>query len=288
MTALPFSSLLTTANPKTDKGRELGYLTSVLHLAPASLSGFNVCNRSTPGCRAGCLNLAGRGGIIPRGATTNAIQRARVARTRLLFSDRPLFLQTLQGEIETHVRRADRLGLAPAMRLNGTSDLPWERIAPAILERFSDVQFYDYTKDPSRYFDSRSRPEHYHLTLSRSEHTTPEVMRSALVWGSVAVVYDSTDSILSSGFDCETPAHDADSHDLRFLDRPGSIGALRAKGPARHDETGFVVRTARGETACPQTLLGLAPVEDWAADWSEASEEWAESVAESEAEYRAR
>ena len=34
---------------------------------------------------------------------------------------------------------------------------------------------------------------------------------------------------------------DGDEHDLRFLDPAGAVVYLKAKGPARHDRTGFVL-----------------------------------------------
>ena len=54
--------LLSVGNPKTLKGESVGYLTFILHLAPASLSGYNTCPKATEGCKAACLNTAGRGG----------------------------------------------------------------------------------------------------------------------------------------------------------------------------------------------------------------------------------
>jgi hypothetical protein len=63
------------ANPKTIKGQKQGYMTAVLYLAPANLSGWEVCPMSTKGCRAACLNTAGRAGIFKKGETTNAIQK---------------------------------------------------------------------------------------------------------------------------------------------------------------------------------------------------------------------
>ena len=74
--------LLTTGNPKLMKGEKKGYLSFVLHLAPADLSGYNVCPMASDGCRAACLNTAGRGGIFKPGTTTNAIQDARIRKTR--------------------------------------------------------------------------------------------------------------------------------------------------------------------------------------------------------------
>ena len=47
-------NLLSVGNPKTLKGMKQGYNTYILHLAPASLSGHNVCPKATPGCIAAC------------------------------------------------------------------------------------------------------------------------------------------------------------------------------------------------------------------------------------------
>lgn len=52
--------LLTPGNPKTEKGKGLGYWTFILHLAPARLSGFQVCPMATEGCAAACLSRSKR------------------------------------------------------------------------------------------------------------------------------------------------------------------------------------------------------------------------------------
>ncbi|WP_220433075.1 GP88 family protein, partial [Raoultella terrigena] len=80
---------------------------AVLPLAPASLSGRNVCPAATQGCIAACLNLAGRGGLakggllthedVATGARTNSVQKARVRRTEMLYNDRAGFLEALAG-----------------------------------------------------------------------------------------------------------------------------------------------------------------------------------------------
>ena len=59
--------LLSTGNPKVLKGIKQGYNTYILHLAPADLSGFNTCPKATAGCKAACLNTAGRGGMFKKG-----------------------------------------------------------------------------------------------------------------------------------------------------------------------------------------------------------------------------
>src|SRR5262245_61695176 len=78
-------------NPKTKKGRAAGYSTAILHFAPAQLSGYDVCQYATQGCRAACLNTAGHGGIALDAEGLNDVQRARISRTRLFFLNRFVF-----------------------------------------------------------------------------------------------------------------------------------------------------------------------------------------------------
>jgi hypothetical protein len=241
-------SLLTTANPKIAKGEKLGYLTAILHLAPADRSGtVNVCPHASDGCRAACLNTAGRGGIGLDSLELNSIQAARIRRTRLFKRDRVAFMSMLSDEIATHSKRARRHGLKPVVRLNGTSDLPFERLpgpsGTPLPDAFPDVRFYDYTKWP---LNLRQTSERYHLTYSLSEHPLAEkragdALRSGV---NVAVVF----AVKRGGglpdvytLDGETvPVVDGDLSDLRFLDPRGSIVGLRAKGRAIGSDDGFV------------------------------------------------
>lgn len=254
--------LLTTGNPKTDKGRAFGYLTAILHLAPADLAGRGtVCPHSTAGCRAACLNLAGRGGIMRRGETSNRIQDARIRKTRQYFDDRPAFLARLDREIGNHKRRAERAGLRPAVRLNGTSDVAWERVAPDMLARWTaaGVRFYDYTKNPARALAAAERrdtwPAGYDITFSWSGQNANEARavlaaggRVAVPFagkvpiGSVALILNDTVSTGPAGA-IGFPVVDGDASDLRFLDGRGVVVGLKAKGPARRDASGFVVRS---------------------------------------------
>src|SRR5262249_37055240 len=156
-------------NPKLAKGEKRGYRTAVLHLAPHTLSGFNVCPAATAGCAAACLNTAGRGGLgldVRDPSKTNTIQQARIRRTRFYFEDRPSFVSRLELELERFIRQCKRDGFKPAVRLNGTSDLRWENVptsdAPNLMSAFPRVPFYDYTKLANR----RNLPPNYHLTYS--------------------------------------------------------------------------------------------------------------------------
>ena len=119
------TDLLTTSNPKTQKGVKYGWLSAIMHLAPSTSAGHgNMCPDASPECIRFCLNKAGRGGIFKKGEKTNAVQEARKWRTRQFVAD-PNFFWDLDNEIDRHANKASRLGLKPCVRLNGTSDIDW-------------------------------------------------------------------------------------------------------------------------------------------------------------------
>jgi len=239
-------SLLTRDNPKLLKGQKIGVMSAVLHLAPHKLSGANVCPHATPGCIAACLNTAGRGGIIKTGESTNQIQTARIRRTRFFRNNRPAFDKMLACEITAFVKYARKNGFTPAVRLNGTSDIPWEKMPfnghKNVFAAFPDVQFYDYTKWPIRL--RGTLPANYNLTFSLAE-TNDQNAADALAAGvNVAAVFRVSKSVrypATYRFNGSVyPLIDGDETDARFTDSGGSIIALRAKGRGRYDKTGFV------------------------------------------------
>jgi len=227
--------LLSTANPKIQKGTEKGYLSFILHLAPSDLSGRNTCPKATAGCAAACLNTAGRGGMFKKGENTNMIQKARIRKTNYFFHDREAFMEDLVTDIMKAVNFARRKGLKPVFRLNGTSDLSWEKYptrygADNIFDQFPTLQFYDYTKVLGR---KVANIPNYHLTFSAADGNDADVEQALAQGMNVTVVYDK----IPEG------VYSADEDDLRFLDpRVGIIG-LKAKGRAKKDTTGFVKRT---------------------------------------------
>lgn len=226
--------LLSTGNPKTLKGQAQGYMTYILHLSPYTVAGAgNVCPKATPGCIAACLNTAGRGGMFKPGGT-NTIQEARKRKTRWFFEDRNTFMIQLAADIRKAVKQAHNKGLTPVFRLNGTSDLSWEKYTVGgtgmnIFELFPLVQFYDYTKVLGR---KVSQYKNYHLTFSRAESNDADVRRAIAEGMNVAAVYDTIPEGMYS----------ADEHDLRFLDPKVGMIALKAKGRAKKDYSGFVIR----------------------------------------------
>lgn len=232
--------LLSTANPKIQKGTKLGYLSFILHLAPADLSGHNTCPKATVGCRSACLNTAGRGGMFKRGENTNMIQKARIRKTRYFYEDRAGFMLDLAYDIQKGIKMAEKLGLKPVFRLNGTSDLSWEKYeVPVfctrnIFELFPTVQFYDYTKVLGR---KVADIPNYFLIFSKADGNDADVGRAMAQGMNVAAVFDQLPEAYMG-----KPVIDADETDLRFLDPKGVIAGLKAKGRAKKDYSGFVIR----------------------------------------------
>jgi hypothetical protein len=232
--------------PKTKKGIKRGVMTFALHLAPADLSGFEVCPRRSEGCSAACLNTAGRG-------VFSGVQLARIARTQMYFQDRPRFLALLQKELSAAIRYAAKRGYRAAFRLNATSDIPWHRVPVAgaanVMAAYPDAQFYDYTKVAKRF--AEALPANYDLTFSLSEENEHEAREVLAAGGRVAVVFRDKATVArvqESGF-LGTPAIGGDDDDLRFLEPGGVVVALYAKGRARADASGFVRDLAATEAA---------------------------------------
>jgi hypothetical protein len=238
------------SNPKVKKNGKLGVLTAVLHLAPANLSGYEVCPKRSPGCTAACLHFAGSPAYM---AAKNA---GRIRKTRLLFSDRDLFLNILALEIAQHIRRADRRQMEAAVRLNATSDIVWERkgftpypeVAAALgidrkmttIDRIfptGAVSFYDYTAIPNRQPNAN-----YHLTFSLKEHNVNDSILELKRGRNLAVVFATSDLPDSFTIGGQTlPVINGDEHDYRPADPDGVVVGLKVKGVrGRNDISGFV------------------------------------------------
>jgi hypothetical protein len=162
----PRMILSASADAKTIKGQVHGYLTGILYLAPSDISGVQLCPfAGLAGCEIACLYTAGRGSF-------SNVQLARLTKTKLFNHDRELFMLSLAYSIKKVIKNALKQGLIPVIRLNGTSDIQWEKIGLTvdgiqyenIMSVFPTVQFYDYTKIPTR----SDIPANYDLTFSYS------------------------------------------------------------------------------------------------------------------------
>jgi len=237
---------------KTRKGTKLGYLTGIQYLAPSTESGIvNLCPDSTPGCEESCLFTAGRAALDDR------INQARIKRTITFVLNKTGYWTQLIRDVEALIRAAERKQLIPCIRLNGTSDQPWERMlikgtgtaydGMTILEAFPNVQFYDYTKTLERISFTASI-ENYYLLGSYSEKMSDDMVKLQLAMGhNVAVVFRVCQHRGTCG--CVLPESwkghkviNGDASDVRFEDEQGVIVGLKAKGDARNDTKGFVVR----------------------------------------------
>lgn len=247
--------LLTLTNPKVSKAAaSMGYLPAVLHLAPYTMAGVNVCQWATKGdmgCGALCLNTAGRGGISLDASGWNRIQAARIRRTARMVLDADAFAIDLAREIGRHTIRAHRLGLVPCVRLNGTSDVAFHRLIPEVITaaQADGVTFYDYTKRPT----PDAARIGIDLTYSYPGGNGAAARRYLDAGQRVAVVFATRKGAelpreWVAPWGDAYPVTDGDAHDLRFTDPGGVIVGLRAKGRAAK-----VKPTPRGFVQDPDT-----------------------------------
>lgn len=219
---------------KTIKGTAFNWMTGILYLAPSDEAQvINTCPHASQGCRISCLFTAGRGAF-------EKTRQARIKKTIYFKENRFSFLKDVSKDIVALQKKAQKKGMKACVRLNGTSDLPWEKLknenGETLMDKHSDVQFYDYTKNFQRMKEylRGEMPSNYHLTFSRSESNQVEAYEVLKLGGNVAVVYKNppvpSDKVVNG-----------DESDLRFTDPDGVIVALKAKGKAKKDTSGFVL-----------------------------------------------
>lgn len=219
-------------NIKTAKGDAKGeYLTAILYMAPhkQNTAGVNLCPKATAGCAAACLYTAGRGRF-------DNVKKARIRKADWFVKDRDGFVQQLIHELLLFSAKARKQGLKPAVRLNGTTDIQWERYINMGL--FPEITWYDYTKwEPEARKKALALPN-YHLTFSRTEESKDQDITNILSSGNnVAVVFKGPLPKTYLGY----PVINGDEDDMRFLDPRGVVVGLSAKGDAKKDTSGFVI-----------------------------------------------
>ena len=245
------TTLLSIGNDaKTRKGTKLNVLTAVQYLAPYTEAGVgNLCPYASAGCATACLFTAGRGKF-------DNVRQSRIDRTVLFMKDRQTYTTKLIFEIARHQRKAEKLGMIPAVRLNGTSDIKWEsitivingvKVANNIMELYPEIRFYDYTKWPNSKRPKESLPSNYDLTFSRSETNDSQILDNLQNGRRVAIVGNTkktaTVPATFTALDGSVwPIIDGDTTDVRFNDQQGVVVWLRAKGDAKKDQSGFVVQ----------------------------------------------
>lgn len=235
------NTLLSTVNAKTVKGEKLGYTTYIMYLSPHTQNskGINLCSHASKGCAKACLFGSGA-------ARFESVQDGKRNKTEFYLADRKGFMLKLvkeiakavslhgaiEGEKQYKKNGVDVLRFKNfAIRLNGTADIPFEKIkiedGKNIFEMFPNVQFYDYTKNPTRF--AKEQPSNYHLTFSRSEDNdsiTEDLLNKG---NNVAIVFGIRDvnklPKRYKGF----KVINGDETDLRFLDESNVVVGLKYK-----------------------------------------------------------
>lgn len=238
---VPNNLLSKGGDAKTIKGEKKGWKTWIMYLSPFTDNslGVNLCPHATAGCAAACLNGSGRGGF------TSSVQTGRRNKTEFYLQNRVGFLEKLYKELTLISKK--HAGENVAIRLNGTSDIRWEKFKVRdnknLMELFPNLQFYDYTKNHLR-FDIKL-PANYSLVYSRSETNHQKSIELLKRGFNVAMVFDVPPAVFE-GFEVA----DGDETDLRFLDNKGVIVGLKykkltGKGANNNEafDSGFAIRT---------------------------------------------
>lgn len=237
------STLLTTNNHKTIKGAKLGYITYIMYMSPFTdnSKGINLCPHASEGCSKACLFSSGFGGMY------DGVKEGRKNKTEWYLANRGEFMLQIDTEISKAVTKHKDKAIV-TIRLNGTSDIRWEKIkvreGKNIFELYPSVQFYDYTKNPLRF--KGDLPSNYHLTFSRSEINDKDAVNILKKGYNVAVVFKGDLPNNYFGY----KVINGDETDLRFLDEKNVIVGLKFKNITGKNggeinkyakESGFVV-----------------------------------------------
>lgn len=248
---------LLSVNPKTEKSELQTY---ILHLAPANLSGHNMC-AGAGNCKAICLHFAGN--PVYMGGKNSC----RIRKT-LAYVDSPEEFVKLMVMAIFH-KQNQHAGENLACRPNGTSDNAWENIDVTIDQEFYDfckikfgkilplgkrnmfeifnniatwhggdtVEFYDYTKIRRNWAECQRLG--YHLTFSydgMGNHSNHKLAADAIKAGvNVAAAFNIKKSGKLPKFAWlgarKFPVINGDLTDYRPSDPAGCIVGLRFKLP---------------------------------------------------------
>ena len=220
-------------NTKVAKtGAKLSELGKVRMASLSMLPDEVICPGSkAAGCMNPCLKSAGRAAVF------DSINIARQARTDYWHADQLGFLNQLRRELGNFQKLCAKQGVQGVVRLNVLSDIAWEQ--HNIPQSFPDLFFYDYTKRAARLGKT---PVNYKLMFSYSGRAQyrKQVLQAKNRDNPIAVVF--SDGAFPATF-LGRPVVDGDQSDLWNVQAGNVVVALKAKGLAKDDDSGFVVDT---------------------------------------------
>ena len=235
-------------NGKTRKSSGEGVKTVGLSMAPSKHSGYNhdICPKASKECRTNCIGLtAGGNARYPESAL-----RSKVLRTHYVHEHPEHAARLISHEISHNEKAADKIKHKSGVRLNVTSDIPYEHLMPKkFFEKHHKSQFYDYTKIPGR-LHNKNKPENYHLSLSHTgtghgESNDKDVVHALKHGHVVAMVHH-------RGKDTPHPTHVEDvqsghrypiangDHDDNTFDRHAQLGIKHKLGVGEGEHSGVV------------------------------------------------
>lgn len=254
-----FPTIFSTDSAKAAKASGFGYLNAIHYMAPHTLGGVgNLCSHASPQCITICLGqYSGQAAMVADIENgTNSVRESRKLKAQLFMRERGEYMNRMARDIVRLERKATRESLKLCVRLNGSTDIVWERVSFAIddktakalrlpdmagrivtlLQIFPAIQFVEYTKNPNRIGKA---PANLDLTLSYAVNNSQACVAALLAGHNIAMVFHGGLPKSFGGF----RVIDGDQHDLRHLDEKGGvIVGLSPKGrKAKHDISGFVV-----------------------------------------------
>lgn len=156
-----------------------------LPMRPPSVAGraaINFCTGSSAECRTSCLSGTGQNASDIRNLAV------KMAKAKALIEHPAEFMAILYAAGLNYAQAAGTTYPQSAtkfLRLNVLSDLPWEMIAPWMLDDLTraGVSLYDYTKVPGRYHP------HYDLTFSFSGSNRRDMDAEHAAGRRIAIVF---------------------------------------------------------------------------------------------------
>ncbi len=187
-------------NSKIDKSLKVypEYEASILQLLPNK----HICV-NYKSCIKTCLAFKGLAKVYP------SVIKSRKAKSEYFVNDTDNFIKQLIREIKNQEKRALKKNKKPVVRLNGFTDIDYEKFG--IFKLFPNVQFYDYSADYERVLNNNNPNLHY--TFSYKGNNLRECLELLKKDISIAVI-DIKDNQFFNKYDIEHI--DGDKHDFRF------------------------------------------------------------------------